>query len=68
MLGLGGLLGFFINISMYQHENYLKLIIVLLLLSGLVASARLVLKAHTTSEVVLGFFIGLLLQFIYLFH
>ncbi len=66
MLGLGGLLGFFINISMYQHENYLKLIVVLLLLSGLVASARLVLKAHTTNEVVLGFFIGLFSQFIFL--
>jgi len=68
MLGLGGLLGFFIYVSMYQHENYLKLIILVLLFSGLVASARLVVKAHTISEVVLGFFVGLLLQFTYLFY
>lgn len=64
MVSMGNALGFFLIISNTNSMNLLPVIMVLILLSGLLASSRLYLKAHTPKELVLGFFIGIICQFI----
>lgn len=56
-LGIAG--GFFMILGNNYSQSYLLVIIIIFLLSGLLASARLHLKAHTTREIYIGFFIGL---------
>jgi len=61
---IGGLIGFLIYYS-YQFEiNLIVLFILLFVLSGIIASARLKLNAHILSEVFYGFFLGILSQLI----
>jgi len=60
LLSMGIAIGFFLMEGMRNGISLLPLIIVLLLLSGLVASSRLYLKAHTPKEIYSGFFIGLI--------
>jgi len=58
-VGLGGALGLFFVLNAYLPENELLYILVLLIiLSGAVLSARLALDAHTPSEVYSGFLLG----------
>ncbi|MBE7648236.1 hypothetical protein [Tenacibaculum finnmarkense] len=59
LLSLGAATGYFLLFQQIHNITTLPLIIVLILLSGLSASARLHLKAHTVKEVYLGFFIGI---------
>lgn len=58
LLSMGIALGFFLLLNTIYNANFIPIILVIILLSGLVASSRLHLKAHTTKEVYLGFFIG----------
>lgn len=60
--GIGGLIGFLIFFSYYYKTDVLSLLILLFILSGMIGSARLNLKAHTLKEVLLGFIIGLFSQ------
>lgn len=60
LLSLGLSAGFFMTLSTYYSQSFLLVIIIIILLSGLMASARLHLKAHTSKEIYLGFFIGIL--------
>ena len=63
MLGVGGILGVFIAIQiLYQKTN--TLIIIFVLLSGILAYSRLNEKAHTKSQVYIGFLVGLLIELI----
>lgn len=64
---VGGLIGFLIYFSYYYKINLIILLSVFFLISGLIASSRLRLKAHSTREVFLGFIIGILSQFIVYF-
>lgn len=64
---IGGLIGFLIYFSYYYKINLIYLLAPLFLLSGMIATARLKLKAHTFSEVLVGFCIGLITQFIVYF-
>ncbi len=66
-MAIGGLLGFVVLLSYHYEIRLLMLISVLFILSGLLAFARLKLKAHTSKEVYLGFSIGVLSQFIVYF-
>lgn len=63
MAGIAAFLGLLIAISLRYAVNLLPLIGLVIILSGLVASARLRLQAHTTQELVVGFFSGLVLVF-----
>jgi len=63
-LGLGGIIGYFIVQSFYLQINFLSILIPLFLLSGIIATTRCSLKAHTEKEIYLGFFIGLFCQLI----
>ena len=64
---IGGLLGFFLFFSYHYSLNLILLLAVLFVLSGIIASARLKLQAHKLSEIVVGYFLGILTQFIVYF-
>ncbi|CAM1348646.1 hypothetical protein [Tenacibaculum insulae] len=64
LLSMGATLGYFLLFNQLYNVNVLPLILILVSLSGLLASSRLHLKAHTYNEVYLGFFIGLLSPFL----
>lgn len=59
LLSMGSATGYFIVFQMLYNIHVLPLIIILILLSGLLASSRLYLKAHTAKEVYLGFILGI---------
>jgi len=60
LLSLGTFMGFFMVLSNIHSKSFIIVIIILFLISGIVASARLTLKTHTTKEIYIGFFIGLI--------
>lgn len=60
LLSVGVTIGFFLLMNAKYGVFFLSIIIIFFLLSGILASARLHLKAHTTLEVYLGFFLGIL--------
>jgi len=62
MVSMGNAVGFFLMIINIYFLSLLPVIMVLILLSGLIASSRLHLKAHTPKELVVGFSIGVLSQ------
>jgi hypothetical protein len=61
---IGGLVGFLIYLSLYYKINLTILLIVLFILSGIIASARLKLNAHILKEVFWGYLLGLFSQVI----
>ena len=62
LLSMGSAIGFFLVIMNVYSMSLLPIIMVLILLSGLVASSRLHLKAHSSKELFVGFFLGVLSQ------
>jgi hypothetical protein len=60
LFSLGIPIGFFMVLNNLYTQPILIVIILLFLVSGIVASARLNLKAHTTKEIYIGFFTGIL--------
>jgi hypothetical protein len=62
MVGIGGMLGAFIGISVRFNIDMTYIIAGIILLSGFVGFARLAANAHTQSEVYKGFFTGLLIM------
>ena len=63
LFSLGVSTGFFLVLSEIYSQSFLLVIIVLIFISGLVASARLHLKAHNKLEVYSGFFVGIIAVF-----
>lgn len=61
---ISGLITFLTIFSFYYKINLIVLIIVFILIAGIVASARLQLKAHKANEIYLGFFLGIITQII----
>jgi membrane-associated phospholipid phosphatase len=62
-MGMGGLMGMLINIIPHTSYNLLWLLLLSMIISGLVGSARLYLGAHTNREVFAGYLIGFFGQF-----
>ncbi|AUC21924.1 hypothetical protein BTO15_07345 [Polaribacter sejongensis] len=60
LISIGITIGFFYVLSFMYQQNVTAVLICGLLLSGILASARLHLKAHTHKEVYLGFILGFL--------
>lgn len=58
MVGIGGLIGFFIFFSYEFEVNLLILISILFIFAGIIATNRLKLKAHQLKEVYWGALIG----------
>jgi membrane-associated phospholipid phosphatase len=61
---MGNMIGFFLIMTNINSLSMLPIIILLILLSGILASSRLYLKAHTPVELLIGFFLGIVCQFI----
>jgi len=64
LLSMGSAVGFFIVFQYLQETSITPIILIFILLSGILGTARLSLKAHTPKEVYLGFIIGILSQVI----
>lgn len=62
MLGLGCLLMFLICLSIHFEINITIALSGIVLITGLVATARLYLRAHSRMEVLIGLFIGTISQ------
>lgn len=60
---IGGLIGFLVYFSLEFKINIIGFLVGFFVLSGVIASARLRLKAHKLNEVFLGFIAGFLTQF-----
>ena len=67
LLSLGISVGFFMLLGTQYLISFLPVILILILISGLLASARLYLKAHIPKEVYLGFLLGMISPFIVFF-
>lgn len=61
---VGGLIGFLIYFSYHFEINLIGLFMVLFVLAGIIATARLRLNAHILSEVFWGFLLGILSQLV----
>lgn len=66
-LAISGLIGFLIYFSYFYKINLIGILAALFVLVGLVASARLRLRAHQLNEVILGGIIGMGSQFLVYF-
>ncbi|CAA0246883.1 conserved membrane hypothetical protein [Tenacibaculum maritimum] len=64
LLSMGISIGYFLILSFLYHIYMLPFVLIFTLLSGLLASSRLYLKAHTSKEVYLGFLIGIISELI----
>jgi len=62
LMGMGSLLMFLISLSIHFEINIVIALSIITLLTGLVASSRLYLEAHSKSELFIGLCIGLLTQ------
>lgn len=64
LMGMGNTLGFLLVLDHQYGVSALPAIMILILLSGVLGSARIYLKAHVPKEVYLGFFLGIISQFL----
>lgn len=66
MAGMGGLLGAIIAFGYLFYFNPLPMMCVLLFMSGLMGTSRMALRQHSLSQVIIGFFIGLVYALIFI--
>ena len=64
LVSMGNMIGFFLIMTNINSLSMLPIIILLILLSGILASSRMYLKAHTPIELLIGFSLGIICQFI----
>ncbi len=64
MIGIGGLAGVLVALSIVYSTNQLSYLAAILLLSGIIGSSRLQLQAHTPAQVYAGFFLGFFAELI----
>lgn len=66
MIAISSLTVFIIGLSLHLHVQNIFTIAILLVLNGVVATSRLEMKAHTIKELLLGFVLGIIPQFLLL--
>lgn len=62
MMGMGSILMFLIALSFHFERNIVIAISFMVFASGMVATARLFLKAHSRAELLIGFLVGIMSQ------
>ena len=67
MMGLSALTFFVFGLSLHHNTQNIALIVFLVLMNGFVASSRLIMKAHTTKELIMGVLLGSIPQILLLF-
>lgn len=65
MVGMASLLFFIIGLSLHTQHNYINVIAIMLVLTGIVASSRISMKAHNYTELSLGFLCGMISQILF---
>ena len=63
LISMGNAVGFLLVLALNYQITILPIIMVLIVLSGFLASARLHLKAHIPKEIYIGFLLGIVSQF-----
>ena len=63
MIGAGGILGLFYAFGRYFHFPSLQAVLFISVVSGLIAAARLYRGAHSPAQLYVGFGVGFLLEF-----
>ena len=61
MTGIGGLIGLILSLSYLLKTDLMYFLVVVILLSGFIAAARIYLKEHDLSQIYVGFFVGILI-------
>ena len=64
MVGIGGIIGLILLISIKQNLNLEFILIIGVLLAGIIGSSRIKLEAHNPLQVIAGFYLGLTTVFI----
>lgn len=59
MVGMAGLLTGTLLMMINSEKSLIGVFLLIIILTGLVATSRLYLKAHTTTELFIGFLIGI---------
>ena len=67
MIGISALTLFSFALTIHYQTQNVGLIIFLILMNGFVASSRLVMKAHTSKELIIGILLGSIPQILLLF-
>ncbi len=67
LLAVGNMLGFLLILNLQYGIEVLPAVMLLIVLSGILGTARIALKAHTPKEVYIGFFTGFFSQLSLLF-
>lgn len=62
--GWGGVLGFILALMWGMQMNVTIPLVITLFLAGMVATARMILSAHTPADIYAGFVVGIISQFI----
>ena len=62
MIGISALTIFIIALSIHNEINTINLVAFFIIMNGLVASSRLVMNAHSNTELLIGFFCGTIPQ------
>ena len=62
MIGISSMTVFIIGFSLHTQVNHIYLVATFLLLTGVVATSRLSMKAHDSKELIAGFLVGVLPQ------
>ena len=63
LIGAGGLLGSLIAVSVRLDAGIQNYLIGIIILSGIIATSRMLLKAHSPLQLILGFITGFLVSF-----
>ncbi|MGO4904809.1 hypothetical protein [Flavobacterium sp. W20_MBD1_R3] len=66
MIAISSLTVFIIGLSLHLHIQSFFTVAILLVINGFVATSRLEMKAHTNKELLLGFVLGIIPQFLLL--
>lgn len=64
MIAISALTFFVIGLSVHSQENNLYTVVLLFLITGLVATSRLAMKAHTMKELAIGYLVGTIPQLV----
>jgi membrane-associated phospholipid phosphatase len=67
MMGISALTLFIFGLTLHYQTQNIALIVFLILTNGFVASSRLVMKAHTSVELIIGILLGSIPQILLLF-
>lgn len=66
MMTISALTVFVIGLSVHTQIENINLILFSVMMNGFVAASRLEMKAHSNKELVIGFFLGIIPQFLLL--